>query len=244
MKLTHRIAKQLRRQGLTFGQIAKRFGVSEITANRRARGAVRTTVNLPRRRCGSCKRKFHPKDSDQKYCKRGCLFNALRKPHTIYPKPSKEGYRVGHKWVDGKRVAIKEHREVLGLSDPNILGHHRDRNRSNNRRSNLSPMTRREHLDEHSRKWLKKEIELLGKVSDEFVGAKLGISSSAVRKKRIALAIPAFRDIEWNPDHDALLGTDFDIIIAKRVGVSRAEIWRRRNKLGVAAKGNPKRSTR
>lgn len=41
----------------------------------------------------------------------------------------------------------------------------------------------------------------------------------------------------WNPERDALLGTDSDRNIATRLGVSPAAVWERRQKLGVAPYG-------
>jgi hypothetical protein len=39
----------------------------------------------------------------------------------------------------------------------------------------------------------------------------------------------------WTPEKDALLGTDSDCAIAKRLGVTHAAVWQRRQKLGIPA---------
>lgn len=52
----------------------------------------------------------------------------------------KDGYAVRFEWDDGQTRAIMLHRELLGLKQGDgIKGDHIDRNRLNNRRSNLRP---------------------------------------------------------------------------------------------------------
>ena len=62
----------------------------------------------------------------------------LRRKHTCYAKRSY--------WKDGKSYTVKMHRLLLGLTDPNILGEHRDHNGLNNQRYNLRTCTQAENV--------------------------------------------------------------------------------------------------
>jgi len=60
----------------------------------------------------------------------------------------------------GKRVRVAMHRLILGITDPNIHGDHKDINTLNNQRSNLRPCTNKENrrnrksLDKSTSKYL------------------------------------------------------------------------------------------
>jgi len=73
-----------------------------------------------------------------------------------------------------------------------------------------------------ARKWIKKELQLLGKRPDFELVRQFGRSLQAIVTKRLQLKIPRFieegKPRRWSLDEEALLGTDADNKIAKRLG--------------------------
>lgn len=91
--------------------------------------------------------------------------------------------------------------------------------------------------------WTEKVLSLLGTDSDARIAALLGVSTSAVNRKRRDLGIPACfpsqssggrrEDPFWTPQRDALLGTASDAVIARRLRVPHHRVRVRRCKLGI-----------
>jgi hypothetical protein len=65
-------------------------------------------------------------------------WGASKKNHTYYAKRSY--------MKDGKSCVMKMHRLILGLTDPKILGEHRDHNGLNNQRDNLRVCTQQQNV--------------------------------------------------------------------------------------------------
>lgn len=60
----------------------------------------------------------------------------------------RDGYAVTKtRGPDGKRVTLQMHRLVKGTTDPYIIVDHKDKNRLNNRRSNLREVTPKENAN-------------------------------------------------------------------------------------------------
>lgn len=55
------------------------------------------------------------------------------------------GYARRGFWSQGKKHFVYMHRAILGICDPKVYGDHRDRDRLNNRRSNLREVTSAEN---------------------------------------------------------------------------------------------------
>jgi hypothetical protein len=92
--------------------------------------------------------------------------------------------------------------------------------------------------------WLPEHIAMLGTDTDKAVAAKLGISKSAVFRKRSELNIPgrAFAyvgkaprlpKVKWTPEKIALLGTDTDKAIAKVLGAETISVTLKRRALKI-----------
>jgi len=106
------------------------------------------------------------------------------------------------------------------------------------RRRNIPPVVYHAPID-----WTDEMIAQLGTQSDSSVGRALGISGSAVRSKRRALHIDPAEPVRarrrtsppfWTAQRDALLGTDSDLKIADRLGISQYQVTGRRKKLAIA----------
>ena len=102
-------------------------------------------------------------------------------------------------------------------------------------------------------------LRLLGKISDQRVAEKVGLTREAIRYHRTRLAIPASHDrsrcrghrlgahshnyVEFSRSDLRSLGTDIDAAIGRRLGVSKTTIGDRRKILGIAPfSGPPKRA--
>ena len=88
------------------------------------------------------------------------------------------------------------------------------------------------------RVWSRPIVGLLGRVSDGEVARRLGVSRSAVARRRVLLGIPPWREraarVEWTEDKVALLGGRPDRDVAAQLGVSRSTVMRKRLALGIA----------
>jgi transcriptional regulator with XRE-family HTH domain len=92
--------------------------------------------------------------------------------------------------------------------------------------------------------WTDEALALLGMDTDDRVAAVLGVSRSSVSNKRRELDIPSASGREtargqpradpfWMPERDALLGTESDAAIGRRLGISTGRVRRRRLHLGI-----------
>ncbi len=88
--------------------------------------------------------------------------------------------------------------------------------------------------------WTPEMLELLGEASDRDVAAELGLAVHSVAYRRRALGIPAYGatqlpppDAFWTPTRRALLGTDVDGAVARRLGITRGRVCGKRNRLGI-----------
>lgn len=90
-------------------------------------------------------------------------------------------------------------------------------------------------------KWSAEEIALVGTAPDSEVAKKLGVSRMMVGRKRNELNIPPYpkkacghgRELpfEWTEEALALLGTEPDMDVAMKLGISRQAVFRKRKLL-------------
>lgn len=109
-----------------------------------------------------------------------------------------------------------------------------------------------EHIEVQHFTWTAETEALLGTMPDTLLAAKLNTTKSIVNTHRNQLKIPAYElpalstgnySIEmhqWSDWEDALLGSDFDSVIAERLGLNSLQVNYRRNQLGVEAFRNSK----
>jgi len=84
--------------------------------------------------------------------------------------------------------------------------------------------------------WKAEEIALLGTMTDKNVAARLDLSPSTVRLKRLSLEIPPFRKRAsspgiWTPDVMARIVKESGAELAKELGVSRQRVYQKRKEL-------------
>jgi len=76
---------------------------------------------------------------------------------------------------------------------------------------------------------------------DVVLGRRMGIHSTSVSEERRRRQIPAFRprlpSIQWTRQMESLLGSDFDWVIAERLGLPTYCVRRKRQLLGITAYG-------
>lgn len=77
-------------------------------------------------------------DSDYDWLNQWRWFVFIGKSNTFYA--------VRNRHVNGKLVSTRMHREILGLTDPKVLGEHADGNGLNNQRANLRPSTHSQNM--------------------------------------------------------------------------------------------------
>jgi hypothetical protein len=79
-------------------------------------------------------------------------------------------------------------------------------------------------------------LSLLGKDSDANLAERAGCCVETVRRERLSRGIDAYREYtDWTADMDAMLGTDTDQAVAKRLGVNKAAVMARRRRLKIEA---------
>lgn len=95
--------------------------------------------------------------------------------------------------------------------------------------------------------WTKKEIALLGKMSDDDVVLRTGIKKASVAWKRRKLAIPPFHKKrpkkhlkDWTRKQTALLGKMTDAAAANALDFAHSAVRRKRLSLGIPAFGRKK----
>ena len=93
--------------------------------------------------------------------------------------------------------------------------------------------------------WTGEEVALLGKVPDEEVARRLGLSYEVVGYRRRRLGIPPCRrpgrtGNAWTPETEKLLGAMSDGQVATLSGQSRAYVAQRRRSLGIPAFSPPR----
>jgi DNA-binding CsgD family transcriptional regulator len=85
--------------------------------------------------------------------------------------------------------------------------------------------------------WPEELAALLGKISDEKLGRRAGISPETVARERRRRGIESFRPlrgpIEWTPEMISLIGTESDGVVGRELGLSRTTIRRKRELLGL-----------
>jgi len=87
-------------------------------------------------------------------------------------------------------------------------------------------------------RWPARLVARLGKVTDAELAEQLGVHPESVRRKRVAMRIPAYRrEAVWTDEMDALLGTMPDGRVAKRLRVTPLAVRLRRHRLGIPARG-------
>lgn len=84
--------------------------------------------------------------------------------------------------------------------------------------------------------WTKKQLSLLGKISDGAIARQFGLTTAFVYQKRASLGIPpsrTFCPIKWNSKQIALLGKYPDDEVARRLDISRKIVLNKRLALGI-----------
>ncbi len=87
-----------------------------------------------------------------------------------------------------------------------------------------------------ARSWTKKELSLLGKVSDAELARRIGVTTTTVRTKRCLRGIPPLRPrdpMKWRAKDIALLGKYPDFEVARMLGVYRKAVINKRHELGI-----------
>jgi hypothetical protein len=89
--------------------------------------------------------------------------------------------------------------------------------------------------------WSKARLKLLGKMPDFALARRMGIHHTAVsaerRRRQIAAFRPRLPSIQWIRQMENWLGTDFDWVIAERLGLPTYCVRRKRKLLRIAAYG-------
>ena len=89
--------------------------------------------------------------------------------------------------------------------------------------------------------WSKAGLKLLGTMPDVVLARRMGIHPNSVSEERRRRQIPAFRrrlpSIQWTRQMENPLGTDFDWVIAERLGLPTPCVRRKRQLLGITAYG-------
>lgn len=101
-------------------------------------------------------------------------------------------------------------------------------------------------VEVHHFQWTPEAERLLGSMPDTVLAKRLDTSSAIVNGRRAALDISAFErplveispliiqnPHDWTAEEDALLGTDYDTVIADLVGINKDQVTYRRNRLGI-----------
>lgn len=113
----------------------------------------RSNRRWPDRRCRQCQKQFRPRGAGSKYCSRLCAWanngkNQRRKAESWWT--NSRGYIEGRVWINGKRVAVKQHRwiaeRILGrplLPEEDV--HHINGNKTDNRVENLEVILHGKH---------------------------------------------------------------------------------------------------
>lgn len=90
-------------------------------------------------------------------------------------------------------------------------------------------------------RWTANLVALLGRLSDEDVARRAGVSSPTVRDERRRRSIAPFCRrgpvVTWTDDMLALLGTDTDAAVAEALGLTADSVNYRRRVLGIPAYG-------
>jgi hypothetical protein len=84
--------------------------------------------------------------------------------------------------------------------------------------------------------WTRKNISLLGKIPDAAAARKIGVSISAILKKRQKLGIPASRPaktLNWTPAVIATLGKIPDGEVARMNDMNILSVYKKRVSLGI-----------
>jgi hypothetical protein len=84
--------------------------------------------------------------------------------------------------------------------------------------------------------WTRKDIAMLGKISDAALASRLDLTVGTILQKRQALGIPASRppkSIDWSPAVIASLGKIPDGEIAKIYGMNILSVYKKRVELGI-----------
>jgi len=86
--------------------------------------------------------------------------------------------------------------------------------------------------------WPDELAALLGKISDEKLARRAGISSGTVTRERRRRGIEAFwpprGPVEWTPEMISLIGNESDGVVGRELGLSRTTIRRKRELLGIS----------
>jgi DNA-binding CsgD family transcriptional regulator len=85
--------------------------------------------------------------------------------------------------------------------------------------------------------WPEELAALLGKISDEKLARRAGISPETVARERRRRGIESFRPlrgpIEWTPEMISLIGLESDGVVGRELGLSRTTIRVKRELLGI-----------
>lgn len=93
--------------------------------------------------------------------------------------------------------------------------------------------------------WTAEQLALVGSAPDVEVARQLGVSRMMIGRKRKELGLPPYpvkacghdrqTPFEWTEEALAILGTEPDMEVALKLGVSRQAVFRQRKRLGIDA---------
>lgn len=87
--------------------------------------------------------------------------------------------------------------------------------------------------------WLESDLADLGKMTDEALAGRIGISMQTVRRERLRRGIGAFKPHPefkpWSPEELALLGSMTDEALGRQTGRATTAVQQRRLSLGIDA---------
>ncbi len=112
-------------------------------------------------------------------------------------------------------------------------------------RKKLGIQSIRESFNTYSIQWTPSKIKRLGSTFDTQLAREWGVRPGIVTDKRNSLGILPYQQQQlptgdkgtikhiWQPEEIALLGTDFDTVIASSIGVSPSTVTLYRNSMGI-----------
>ena len=155
-------------------------------------------------------------------------------PKVVYKKRLREGLRIRKplRWTKSKLAIIKRFgyrkaAKILKVSKGSV--------RKARRKFQIEPPGH-----PRIRRWSKRQLALLGTMSDGEVSRRTGIARVCIRVKRVALGLPVHRG-RWTIVWLAALGKMPDTALGRLMGLKSNTVRSRRMKLGIPVFIDPRR---